>query len=217
MRNACVWETAAVAKQRQQKLQYRLGSLGAIQELEPKSDEQLLRETRQRAAARAILGARAAERYDVKAARSFFNEAMVACHPQERPALRQMMKASMALAERRPDELKQAVEKLGQQAPSGRQLFMLRLMGLVAPAPGVPLLVRVRGIALLILIVLLLLAVGFGLAMLVALPFGGVGTGGAAILGLLIVIAVLGVLTLLGRRRQAKAAETRAAGPPAPS
>jgi uncharacterized integral membrane protein len=50
-------------------------------------------------------------------------------------------------------------------------------------------------------------AVGFGLAKLIALPFGGVGTLGAVFLGLVIVAAVLGVLTLLGRRRQAKARE----------
>ena len=44
-----------------------------------------------------------------------------------------MMKASLALAERRPDELKEAMEKLGQEAPSGRQMFMLRMMGLLVP------------------------------------------------------------------------------------
>jgi hypothetical protein len=60
----------------------------------------------------------------------------------------------------------------------------------------------------------ILVLVGFGLAKLVALPFGGVGTFGAILLGLLIVAAVLGVLTLLGRRRQAKMKAQRAAGPP---
>ena len=47
-----------------------------------------------------------------------------------------MMRASLALAERKPDELKAAMEKLGQEAPSGRQLFMLRMMGLVMPPQG---------------------------------------------------------------------------------
>jgi hypothetical protein len=65
--------------------------------------------------------------------------------------------------------------------------------------------VRARGFLLLIAIVLVLMAVGFGLAKLVALPFGGVGTFGGLLLGLVIVVAILGVLTLLGRRRQAKA------------
>ena len=198
--------------------QMQVGALAAIPQLEQRTDEQLTSKSKHRVAAKAILGARAAERYDVKAARSYFNEALAGCHPQERPALRQMMKAALAQAERRPDDLKEALEKLGQEPPSGRQLMMLRLMGLVAPAPGAGALARVRGILLLLLIVIVLLALGFGLAMLVALPFGGVGTGGAVLIGLLIVAAALGVLVLLGRRRQAKAKDKRAAagtGPPA--
>ena len=193
-------------------MQYQLGSLQAIPQLEDRTDEQLISESKHRAAARAILGARAAERYDAKAARGYFNEALVGCHPRERPALRQMMNASLALAERRPDDLKQAVEKLGQAPPSSRQLLMLRLMGLIAPAPGASILVRARGILLVIVLVIVLLAIGFGLANLVALPFGGVGTFGAILLGLVIVVGILAVLTLLGRRRQAKAAASRAAG-----
>jgi hypothetical protein len=201
-----------VAKQRQTKMQYQLGSLQAIPQLENRTDEQLVSESKHRAAARAILGARAAERYDAKAARGYFNEALAGCHPRERPALRQMMNASLALAERRPDDLKQAVEKLGQAPPSSRQLLMLRLMGLIAPAPGASFAMRARGILLVIVLVIVLLAIGFGLAKLVALPFGGVGTFGAILLGLLIVVGILAVLTLLGRRRQARAAATRAAG-----
>jgi len=202
-----------VAKQRQTKMQYQLGSLQAIPQLESRTDEQLVSESKHRAAARAILGARAAERYDAKAARGYFNEALAGCHPRERPALRQMMKASLALAERRPDDLKAAVEKLGQTPPSSRQLLMLRLMGLIAPPPGASLWMRARGILLVVLLVIVLLAIGFGLAKLVALPFGGVGTFGALLLGVLIIAAVLGVLTVLGRRRQARAAAARAAGP----
>jgi hypothetical protein len=202
-----------VAKQRQTKMQMQVGSLQAIPQLENRTDEQLVSESKHRAAARAILGARAAERYDAKAARAYFNEALAGCHPRERPALRQMMNASLALAERRPDDLKQAVEKLGQAPPSSRQLFLLRLMGLIAPPPGAGLLMRARGILLVIVLVIVLLAIGFGLAKLVALPFGGVGTLGAIFLGLLIVAGILAVLALLGRRRQAKAAAARATGP----
>jgi len=194
------------------KMQQQLGSLQAIPQLEDRTDEQLVSESKHRAAARAILGARAAERYDAKAARGYFNEALAGCHPRERPALRQMMNASLALAERRPDDLKQAVEKLGQAPPSSRQLLMLRLMGLIAPAEGASLLVRARGILLVIVLVIVLIAIGFGLAKLVALPFGGVGTVGALLLGLLIVVGILAILTMLGRRRQAKAAAARAAG-----
>jgi hypothetical protein len=194
------------------KMQMQVGVLAAIPQLENRTDEQLMSESKYRVAAKALLGARAAERYDAKAARAYFNEALAGSHPQERPALRQMMKASMALAERRPDDLKEAVEKLGQEPPSSRQLLLLRLMGLVAPPSGAGVLARVRGILLLIFLVIALVAIGFGLASLIALPFGGVGTGGALLLGLLIVAAALGILTLLGRRRQAKAKAARAAG-----
>lgn len=200
----------AVAKQKQIKMQMQVGALGAIQQLEGRTDEQLQGESRHRVAAKALLGARAAERYDVKAARAYFNEALAGCHPQERPALRQMMKASMALAERRPDDLKEAVQKLGQAPPSSRQLFMLRMMGLVAPAPGASLALRARGMLVLVLIVVVLLAIGFGLGKLIALPFGGVGTIGGILLGLIIVAAVLGALTLVGKRRQAKMKADRA-------
>src|SRR4051795_13136221 len=111
-------------------MQYQVGTLGAIQQLEDRSDEQLLRETKHRAAARAILGARAAERYDAQQARAYLNEDLGGAHPRERPILRQMMKAALAQAERRPDELREAMEKLGQEPPSGRQLALLRLMGM---------------------------------------------------------------------------------------
>jgi hypothetical protein len=194
-----------VAKQRQTKMQYQVGTLGAIQQMEDRTDEQLLRETKHRSAARAVLGARAAERYDAKAARTYFNEALVGCNPRERPALRQLMKASLAQAERRPDDLKEAMEKLGQTPPSSRQLFVLRLMGVISPPEGAPTWKRARGFLLLLAIVFVLLAIGFGLAKLIALPFGGVGTFAGLLLGLLIVIVALGALTLFGRRRQAKA------------
>ena len=192
--------------------QMQVGALAAIQQLEPRTDDQLKGESKHKVAAKALLGARAAERYDATAARAYFNEALAGCHPQERQALRQMMKASMALAERRPDELKAAVEKMGQAPPSSRQLFLLRVMGLIAPPAGASLAVRARGIAILLGFVLLLVAVGYGLAELIALPFGGVGILGGLLLGLVIVAAALGVLTLLGRRRQAKMLAQRAGG-----
>jgi hypothetical protein len=198
-----------VAKQKQIKMQMQVGALAAIPQLESRTDEQLVSESKHRVAARAILGARAAERYDVKAARAYFNEALAGCHPQERPALRQMMKASMALAERRPDELKEAMEKLGQEAPSGRQLFLLRMMGLLIPPQSAGIVARIRGILLLIALVIVLLAVGFGVVKLVALPFGGLGTGSAIFFGFLLVVVVIGVLVLFGRRRQARARAAR--------
>ncbi len=202
-----------MAKQKQIKMQVQVGSLQAVQQLEGRTDDQLKGESKHRVAAKALLGARAAERYDAKEARAYFNEALAGCHPQERPALRQMMKASMALAERRPDELKAAVEKMGQAPPSSRQLFLLRVMGLIAPTSGASFAVRARGILLLVALVLVLVAVGYGLAELLALPFGGVGLLGGLLLGLLIVAAVLALLTLFGRRRQKRMQAQRAAGP----
>jgi hypothetical protein len=71
---------------------------------------------------------------------------------------------------------------------------------------------RARGILLLILVVMVLVAIGFGVATLGALPFGGIATGGAVLLGIIIVAAALGVLTLLGRRRQDRARAERMAG-----
>ena len=199
-----------MAKQKQIKMQMQVGALAAIPRLENRTEEQLQSESKHRVAAKAILGARAAERYDVKGARAYFNEALAGAHPQERPALRQMMKASLALAELRPDELQEAMQKLGQEPPSGRQLLLLRIMGLVAPPAGAGIVARVRGILLMLAIMIVLLAIGFGIAKLVALPFGGAGTAGALLIGILIVLAVLGVLTLLGRRRQSRAKAERA-------
>jgi hypothetical protein len=191
-------------KQRQIRMEQR-GGLAAMQQLESRSDEELERETKHRAAAQAILGARAADRYDAKTARAHFQKALAAARPQERMQLRRMADASLALAERRAGDLKDSLEKLGQEAPSGRQLLALRFMGLVAPPPGSSIVMRARGILLAIIIVILLLAIGLGLVELISLPFGGVGLAGGLLLGLLLVLAVLGVLALVGRRRQAKA------------
>jgi hypothetical protein len=193
-------------------MQMQVGALAAIPQLENRTDEQLQSESKHRVAAKAILGARAAERYDVDAARKYFNEALAGCHPQERPPLRQMMKASMALAERRPDDLKQAMEKLGQQAPSSRQLFMLRMMGLLIPPASAGIVARIRGIVLLIALVVVLLLLGLGIVELIALPFGGLGTGSAVFFGFLLVVVAIGVLVLLGRRRQARTRAARAGG-----
>lgn len=204
-----------MAKPRQVRIEQK-SALAAMQQLEDRSDEELAGEQRYRAAAQAILGARAAERYDAQAAREHFRKAIAAARPQERMQLRRMAEASLALAERRAGDLKVAVEKLGQEAPSGRQLAILRLMGLIAPPPGSSLALRARGIAILVAIVVVLLALGFALAELAALPFGGASTGGALLLGLLIVLVALGVLAVVGRRKQrtaqARARANRAAG-----
>jgi hypothetical protein len=201
-----------VAKQKQIKMQMQVGALAAIPQLESRTDEQLQGESKHKVAAKAILGARAAERYDAKTARAYFNEALAGCHPQERPALRQMMKASLALAERRPDELRDAMEKLGQQAPSGRQMFMLRMMGLLMPPASAGMAARIRGILLILVFVIALLAIGTGIVKLIGLAFGGIGTGSAVFFGFLLIVIALGVLIMLGRRRQARAQAARTGG-----
>jgi hypothetical protein len=182
------------------------GMLQAMQALEQRSDEELEREQRFRAAAQAILGARASERYDAAKAREHFRRAIAAARPQERMQIRRMADASLALAERRPDDLKAAVERLGQAPPSGRQLLLLRVMGLLSPPPGASIWLRMRGFLIVLAAIVLLLAVGYGLVELIALPLGGVGTGSGLLLGLLLVLAVLGVLIVVGRRRQKRMA-----------
>jgi hypothetical protein len=191
-----------MAKQRQVRVEQK-SALAAMSQLESRSDEELLAETRFRAAAQAILGARASERYDAQAAREHFRKAIAAARPQERMQLRRMAEASLALAERRPDDLKAAVEKLGQQAPSSRQLFVLRLMGLIAPPQGASRLMKLRGGLIIFALVVVLIAIGFGVASLVLLPFGGGSVWGASALGVVIVIVALAVLAFFGKRKQA--------------
>jgi hypothetical protein len=198
-------------KPRQIRIEQR-GALAAMQALQDRSDEELEREQKFKAAALAILGSRAAERYDADASRNYFRRAIAASRPQERMQLRRMADASLALAERRPDDLKQAVERLGQAPPSNRQLLLLRAMGLLAPPANAPWFMKVRGFALILLLVVVLLALGFGIVKLVALPFGGVGTGLGILLGLVVIAAILGVLALFGRRRQQRARERARAG-----
>src|SRR5947199_1435691 len=134
-------------QQRTMRVEQR-GQMAAMQQLESRSDEELEAETRFRAAAQAILGARAAERYDAKAARAHFQRAIAAARPQERMQLRRMADASLALAERRPDDLKRATERLGVEAPTSRQLRGLWIMGLIAPPASAGMVARIRGMVL---------------------------------------------------------------------
>ncbi|WP_372789269.1 hypothetical protein [Paraconexibacter sp.] len=205
-----------MAKQRQVRIEQK-SALAQMQALETRSDEELMREQKYKSAALAILGARAAERYDPVTARKYFQQAVSAARPQERMQLRRMADASIAMAERKPDELKAAMERLGQEAPSRRQLFLLRLAGLLAPAPGAPRSARIRGVFLIILLIVALLVIGFLLAELLMLPFGGISTAGAFFLGMLLVALILGGLTMFGRRKQKKAIAARTAGASPPT
>jgi len=191
-------------KQRQIRMEQR-GGMEAIQALEQRSDEELESETKYKSAAMAILGARASERFDAEAARGYFQRAIAAARPQERMQIRRMADASLALAERRAGDLKDAVERLGQEAPSGRQMFALRAMGLLIPAGSAGILARLRGILLILALIVVLLAIGLGVVELVALPFGGVSLAAGILLGLFVVLAAVAVVAAVGRRRRDRA------------
>src|SRR5450755_71061 len=199
-----------MAKQQRTMRVEQRSQLAAMQQMESRSDEELLAETKYKAAAQAILGARAAERYDAKAARAHFQRALAAARPQERLQLRRMADASLALAERRPDDLKQAAERLGVEPPSKRQLRGLKLMGLVAPPASAGLLARIRGILIVVLVIVLVLAIGYGIVELVALPFGGVATDLSIFWTFVVVAIAVGTLVFVGRRRQKRAQAERA-------
>jgi hypothetical protein len=197
-------------KQRQVRIEQR-GAFDAIQALEQRSDEELEAETKYKSAAMAILGARASERFDAEAARGYFQRAIAAARPQERMQIRRMADASLALAERRAGDLKDAVERLGQTPPTGRQMFALRAMGLLAPPSSAGILPRIRGILLVIALIIVLLAIGLGLVELISLPFGGgLGLAPGVLLGLFLVLAVLGVVAAVGRRRRDRAQKAAA-------
>jgi hypothetical protein len=191
-------------KQRQVRIEQR-GGIEAIQALEQRSDEELEAETKYKSAAMAILGARASERFDADAARGYFQRAIAAARPQERMQIRRMADASLALAERRAGDLKDAVERLGQEPPSGRQMLALRAMGLLLPPSSAGILARLRGVLLILVLIVVLLAIGLGIVELISLPFGGLGLAPGILLGLFVVLAVLGVLAAVGRRRRDRA------------
>jgi hypothetical protein len=196
-------------QQRTMRVEQR-SQLGMIQQLEGRSDEELEAETRYKAAAQAILGARAAEKYDAKRARAHFQRAMAAARPQERMQLRRMADASLALAERRADDLKRATERLGMEGPTTRQLRGLKFMGLVAPPASAGILPRIRGIVLIIALIVAVLAVGFGIVYGIGQAAGGLSIDVSIFYGFLLVLVVFGVLLFFGRRRQKRADAERA-------
>jgi len=199
-----------MAKQQRTMRVDQRGQIAAMQQLEGRSDEELEAETKYKAFAQAILGQRAAERQDAKAARAHFQRALAAARPQERMQFRRMADAALAFAERRADDYKQDVERLGVEAPTSRQLRGLKLMGLVAPPKSAGMLMRIRGIVLVILLIIVVVAVGIGLVNLIALPAGGISLDLSIFYGLLLVAVAIGVLAYFGRRRQKRAQAERA-------
>jgi hypothetical protein len=208
-----------MAKQQQRQIRIEpKNQMAQMQALEAKSDEELEAETRYRSLAQAILGSRAAERYDAAAARAHFQKALSAARPQERLQLRRMADASLALAERRADDLKVAAERLGVEAPSGRQLFGLRMFGLIAPSKSAGTFARVRGIAIGILLFILFIAaiwgIPFGILSGVGAATGGISVADRSFYGIAAAFVIVVALVLWARRRnraaQAKRAEMMA-------
>jgi hypothetical protein len=199
-----------MAKQQRTIQVQQKSQLAAMQQLESRSDEELENETKYKAAAMAILGARAAEKYDAKAARAYFQRAIAAAKPQERLHLRRMADASIALAERRADDLKAAAEKLGVEAPSNKQLRGLKLMGLLAPPSSAGSLIRARGYFLIFALVVIICLLGWGIGELIFLPFGGVSFGVSIFWAFVVVVIGIGTLAFFGRRKQKAAMAERA-------
>ncbi len=191
------------------------GQLAAMQQLESRSDEELAAETRYRAAAQAILGARAAERYDAEAAREHFKKAVAAARPQERMQLRRMADASLALAERRAGDLKTATERLGVEGPTSRQLLGLRIIGLIAPPSSAGIFARIRGIVVVLAAIIAILALGFGIVEGIGQAAGGISLDLAIFYGVALSLVAVGIAIYFGRRRSkaalAKRRETSAA------
>src|SRR5579884_698524 len=186
------------------------GQIEQIQQLESRSDEELQAETRYKAFAQAILGARAAERQDAKKARAHFQRALAAARPQERMYIRRQADAALAFAERRADDYAEAVGRLGGDVPTGWSMFGLRLLGLVAPPASAGAIARIRGILLAIALILLIVGVGFGIIFGIGSAAGGISVAFAAFWGFVLMACVLAVAAYVGRRRQKKARARRA-------
>jgi len=198
-------------KPRQIRIEQR-GAVQALEALEQRSDEELETETKFRSQAQAILGARAAERFDAERARGHFQRAIAAARPQERMQIRRMSDVYLAQAERRAGDLKEAVERLGQTPPTRRQLLALRFMGLLVPPASAGILARIRGVLLIILVVIALLALGLGIVELISLPFGGLGLAPGLLLGFFLALAAVSVLAIVGRRRRDRASNAAREG-----
>jgi hypothetical protein len=196
-------------QQRMMRIEPR-GQLAAIQALESRSDEELEAETRYKAYAQLILGQRAAQRYDAKAARAYFQRALAAARPQERLHFRRTMDAALAYAERRADDYAKAAERLGVEAPQGRALWAFKFIGLIAPPASAGMLARIRGIVIVIALVIAILALAMGIVEVISLPFGGFDWQPALFYGFLLALIALVVAIVIGRRRQ-RAAQAKQA------
>jgi membrane protein implicated in regulation of membrane protease activity len=83
-------------------------------------------------------------------------------------------------------------------------------MGLVAPPASAGGLARIRGVVLIIMFIILVLAVGFGIVYGVGNLVGSLSVDLSIFYGFVLVLIVLGVLVVLGRRKQKRAQAERA-------
>ena len=88
-------------------------------------------------------------------------------------------------------------------------MFALRAMGLLIPSASAGILARMRGVLLIILLIIALLAIGLGIVELSRCPSEASGSRRASCSGLFLVIAALGVLAAVGRRRRDRAKKRR--------
>jgi hypothetical protein len=199
-----------MAKQQRTMRVEQRSQLAAIQQLESRSDEELEAETKYKAAAQMLLGQRAASRYDAKAARAHFQKALAAARPQERLQLRRTADAAIAFAERRAGDYADAAKRLGVEAPTKRQLFGMKALGLIAPPKSAGALARIRGVVLVITLVITVLAIGFGIVSLIALAAGGESLDLRIFWGFILVLLAFGGLAFFGRRKQKRMEAERA-------
>jgi uncharacterized integral membrane protein len=59
-------------------------------------------------------------------------------------------------------------------------------------------------------LLIVFIAIGLGIVELVSLPFGGIGLAPGILLGLFVVIAVIAIAAMIGRRRRSRAQDTPA-------
>ena len=199
-----------MAKQQRMIRVEQRGQMAQIQQLESRSDEELEAETRYKAVAQAILGARAAERQDAKRARAHFQRALAAARPQERMYIRRQAEAALAFAERRAGDYAEAVGRLGGDVPTGWSMFGLRLLGLVAPPASAGLTARLRGALLALALLVLIIALGFGIIYGIGSAASGISVAFAVFWGFILMACALGVMAYIGRRRQKNARARRA-------
>lgn len=185
------------------------GQIAAIQQLEARSDEELEAETKYKAHAQLVLGTRAAERMDAKAARAHFQRALVAARPQERMQFRRVADHALAIAERRADDITVAAERLGVEAPTKKQLWGLRALGLIAPPKSAGMFARVRGILIVVVLIILIMLLAFGIVSAIGAVVG-ISLDLRIFWSMVLVLVAGGAAVFIGRRRQ-KAAQAKRA------